>query len=65
MDLKAARPFKLSTSPTSTSSPPFSPKFPSDRSGAVAKKWFVADVETKFKETRHLKKIGVREKRSA
>ena len=42
------------------------PKFPRGaRSSTVAKKWATADVETKFKETRHAKKIAIREKRSA
>jgi len=41
------------------------PKFPRGaRTGTVAKKWAGADVEKKFAETRHAKKIAVREKRS-
>jgi len=41
------------------------PKFPRGaRTGTVAKKWAAADVEKKFAETRHAKKIAVREKRS-
>jgi large subunit ribosomal protein L14e len=41
------------------------PKFPRGaRTATVAKKWAAADVEKKFGETRHAKKIAVREKRS-
>ena len=41
------------------------PKFPRGaRTGTVAKKWESADVEGKFKQTRHAKQISVREKRS-
>ena len=40
------------------------PKFPRGaRSGIVAKKWASADVENKFENTRHAKKMAVREKR--
>jgi large subunit ribosomal protein L14e len=40
------------------------PKFPRGaRSGTVAKKWAAADVDEKFKSTRHSKQIAIREKR--
>ena len=41
------------------------PKFPRGaRPGTVAKKWSAAEVEKKFENTRHARKIALREKRS-
>lgn len=42
------------------------PKFPRGaRTGTVAKKWATADIEKKFENTRHAKKIALREKRTS